>query len=63
MGWAYVVEAETERGQVTLLFEATGEAMFYQSSFWEHLGGRFNLGDSWRGPFDRMFALEVSEGK
>ncbi|MCP5021187.1 MAG: hypothetical protein GY930_05360 [bacterium] len=56
--WAYMVCAETDSAQVTLLFKSTGEAVFYRSTFKMYPGGRFNLADTWRDPFDRFFGPE-----
>ncbi len=54
IGWAYMVCAETDSGQVTLLLKSTGEAVFYRSTFKMYPRGRFNLADTWRDPFDRI---------
>lgn len=54
IGWAYMVYAETDSGQVTLLFKSTGEAVFYQSTFNMYPGRMFNLADTWRDPFDQI---------
>ncbi|MBL4770137.1 MAG: hypothetical protein JKY61_03075 [Planctomycetes bacterium] len=61
MGWEYVVQAATKRGKVTLMFKATGEAVFYRRSTGSPYSGRLNLMDTWRVPFDRLFGLEDSE--
>ncbi len=53
-----MVCAETDSGQVTLLLKSTGEAVFYRSTFKMYLGGRFNLADTWRDPFDRILGPE-----
>ncbi len=58
LGWAYMVCAETDNGQVTLLFKSTGEAVFYRSTFTMYPGRRFNLADTWRDPFDQILGPE-----